>query len=430
MTTVGPVVENVLSDIIRIQSVNPPGGETAVAVYLKDLFASYGIPGEIVESAPGSGSFIASTGRGKKSLLYMAHTDVVPVTGGWDFEPFSGEIRNGYVHGRGALDCKGLVAAEACAFIRLAREPNLRGRLIFLAAADEEAGGRMGMNYIMEHCPEKVRADFSINEGAEPPAKFGGVITHSLSVGEKGPCWLKLTARGVSAHGSMPSLGTNAVVRMAEVVDRLAKYKPKVILTPATRRQLQAIADASGFKTRINSRNVDSFIDSQNDKNLAAYLRAITRMTVSPNVINGGVKTNIVPDSCEAQVDIRILPGQDSDYVNKELTPLLGDVEIESIQYHKASLSSPDTEFYRVTEKTLSECVGGLPVLPAITSGATDSRYLREAGMPAYGIGMMTLKYDVTMKGAVHGKNERLDIESLRLKSDFLVKLAVNYLNS
>jgi acetylornithine deacetylase/succinyl-diaminopimelate desuccinylase-like protein len=421
-------VENVLSDLIRIQSVNPPGGETAVAMYLKNLFDSYSIPNEIIEPSPGRASFIAHMGEGKKSLLFMAHTDVVPVSGGWDFSPFSGEIKDGFIHGRGALDCKGLVVAEACAVIRLAQDNKLGGKLIFAATADEETGGTLGMKYLMEHCPDKVKADFAINEGAEAPANIGGKITHSISVGEKGPFWIKLTARGVSAHGSVPSLGTNAVVKMADAVARLASYKPKIVLTPETQQQIQTIADGSGFKGKINTRNVNSFIEGLGDRSLAAYLRAITRMTVSPNVIQGGIKTNIVPDGCEAQIDVRVLPGQDKDYVLKELLPLLGDLEIEPIQYHEASLSSADTDFYRLTERTLTECLGGLPILPSITSGATDSRYMREAGIPAYGIGMMTYKFDPTMKGAVHGKNERLDVASLQFKTDFLVKLARNYL--
>ncbi len=423
-----PVPEKVLSDLIRIKSVNPPGSETAAAKYLKDLFDGYGIHSEIIESAPGRGSFVAWMGEGKKSLLLMSHIDVVPVGEGWDFEPFSGEIKDGFVHGRGALDCKGLVAAEACAFIRLAQENKLHGRLIFAAVADEETGGTMGMNYLMEHYADKLKADFAVNEGAEPPAEIGGKVTHSISVGEKGPFWMKLTTKGVSAHGSAPTLGENAVVKMAGIVSRLAKYKSKVVLTPETKEQIQTIADAMGFKAKINTRNVDNFIKTIKDKGLAAYLYAITRMTVSLNVIGGGVKVNIVPDRCEAQVDVRMLPGQDQGYVMNELLALLGDAEIEPLQYHEASLSSGDTEYYRLMSRTLKESLGGLPVIPSITAGATDSRYMRIAGIPAYGVGEMTYKFDINMKSSVHGKNEKLDIESLRFKADFLEKLANNYL--
>ncbi|RLC63246.1 MAG: peptidase M20, partial [Chloroflexi bacterium] len=200
-------VENVLADLIRIQTVNPPGGETEVARYLKRLFDQYNIPNEIIEPKPGRGSFLAYLGEGERSLLYLSHTDVVTATEGWSFAPFSGEIKEGFVHGRGALDCKGLVAAEACAMIELARKAKLGGRLVFAATADEETLGPLGMKYLIENCQEKIRVDFAINEGAEAPARIGGKTCHFLAVGEKGPVWAKLKARGSSAHGSLPMLG-------------------------------------------------------------------------------------------------------------------------------------------------------------------------------------------------------------------------------
>ncbi|MFC1978227.1 M20/M25/M40 family metallo-hydrolase, partial [Chloroflexota bacterium] len=134
-------IESLLSKLIQIQSVNPPGGETEVARYLKHLFDEYQVPNEIIESTPGRGSFLAYLGEGEKSLLYLSHTDVVPASEGWSFNPFSGEISDGFIHGRGALDCKGLVAAEAFAVLQLASSTKLEGRLIFAATADEEAGG-------------------------------------------------------------------------------------------------------------------------------------------------------------------------------------------------------------------------------------------------------------------------------------------------
>ncbi|MDD5289158.1 MAG: M20/M25/M40 family metallo-hydrolase [Dehalococcoidales bacterium] len=226
-----PAVENILSDLIKIQSVNPPGGETAVAQYLKRLFDRHHIPSEIIEPEPGRGSFIACLGEGERKLLYLSHTDVVPASEGWDFPPFSGDIKDGFVHGRGAIDCKGMVAAEACAVIRLSQTTKLKGKLIFAATADEEVGGALGAGILAEKYPDKIRADFVINEGAEP-LSMNGKTHHSLSVGEKGPAWMKLTAAGISSHGSVPVPGQNAVVKMAKVINGLADYKPRVILTP------------------------------------------------------------------------------------------------------------------------------------------------------------------------------------------------------
>ena len=422
------IVENVLADLIRIQTVNPPGGEIEVARYLKRLFDQYHIPNEIIEPSPGRGSFLAYLGEGERSLLYLSHTDVVTATEGWSFAPFSGEIKDGFVHGRGALDCKGLVAAEACAVIELARKAKLKGRLIFAAAADEETFGPLGMKYLIENCRDKIRADFAINEGGEAPVRIGGKTLHFLSVGEKGPVWTKLRARGSSVHGSLPMLGDNAVVKMAEVIKSLADYQPRVVLTPEVKRLVQAIAELEGFGDEISEGNVDQVIQRVKDKNFAGYLTAITRMTVSTNFVHGGVKTNIVPDNCEADVDIRVLPGQDKDYVVKEIGQITGDIEMEINQYTTPTFSTSDSESYRLIADTLKEFVGDALVLPAISSGGTDSRLLREAGIPSYGIGMITLNLDPAMRQSVHGRDEKIDIESLRLKSDFLVKLARRYL--
>ena len=423
-----PEVENILSDLVRIQSVNPPGGEIGVAQYLKRLFDNFDIPNEIIEPETGRASFIANLGEGERKLLYLSHADVVPSSDGWDFPPFSGEIKNGFVYGRGAIDCKGLVAIEASAVIQLAQTVQLNGKLIFAATADEEVGGAMGAGILSAKYPEKIMADFAINEGDEPLVVKGRTY-HCLSIGEKGPAWMKLTARGVSSHGSVPMLEHNAVVKMARVINGLARYRPHTVLTEETQRLLQTIALLDGINDVITEDNVDEVLEKFSDKAILPYLSAITRMTISPDVIQGGVKTNIVPDSCEAQVDIRILPGQSWEYVINELKEILGDVKVEQIQYHMPSFSSADCKYYGLVEETLKEFVGDAPILQTICTGATDSRYLREMGIPSYGISAMTLNVDKALSDSVHGKNEKIDIASLHLKTDFLVKLAKKYLS-
>ncbi len=421
-------VENILSDLIRIQTVNPPGGETAVAKYLKNLFDQYKIPNEIIEPAPGRGNFLAYLGKGEKSLLYLSHTDVVPVTEGWSFAPFSGEIKNGFVHGRGALDCKGLVAAEAYAMIELARNTNLKGRLIYAATACEEMGGVWGVKYLVDNCKDKVTADFVINEGAEPPAIIGGKTCHFIGVGEKGYIWVDLKARGTSRHASLPMLGDNAVVKMAGVVKSLADYQPRIVLIPAVKKLIEAVAGLEGIDGAVTEKNVDRTIRRLKDREFSGYLAAITRMTVSPDVIRGGAKRNVVPDNCELEVDVRVLPGQDKDYVSHELAPLIANVEMQITRYDLPTVSSSESEYYRLAADTLKELVGGAPVLPSVSSGGTDSKHLRPEGLPCYGIGMMTLNLDNTMRQSVHGRDEKIDVDSLRLKTDFLVKLARTYL--
>lgn len=422
-------VEDVLADLIRIQTVNPPGGgETDVARYLKRLFDQYEIPNEIIEPSPGRGSFLAYLGRGERSLLYLSHTDVVPATEGWSFAPFSGEIKDGFVLGRGAIDCKGLVAAEACAVIALARERKLRGRLIFAATADEEILGPLGVKYILENCKDKIKADFAINEGGEVPVRMSGRTCHFLAVGEKGPLWTKLSAAGSSCHGSLPMLGDNAVLKMAEVIKSLSNYKPRIVLIPEVKRLIQALADLEGFGSEIKEGNLDLFIQGVEDKQLATYLTVLTRMTVSPNVIHGGAKINIVPDFCEAEVDIRLLPGQDKDYAVEELSRIISNVEMKVTHFSAPNISTSDSEYYRLIHNTLKEFLSDAEVLPLICPGGTDSRLLREVGIPSYGIGMITLNLDPTMSRSVHGKDEKIDTASLRLRTDFLTRLARKYL--
>ena len=422
-------VEHILSDLIRIESVNPPGGELAVAQYLKNLFDEYHIENEILESKLGRGNFIARLGTGKKSLLYSGHIDVVPAGEGWSFSPFSGEIKDGFVFGRGALDCKGLVAAEVCAIINLAESGSLNGRLIFAATADEEAGSVNGMEWLVANYPEKVRADFSMNEGAEAPAKIGKKVVHSLVVGEKGPAWMKLKSKGVAGHGSVPNNAQNAVVKMSKVLSAMADYKPEIILTPESRFYLETIFGLCGIDEHFDESNVDKLINKVPDKTLATYMRTITRMTISPNMVNGGLKTNIIPAACEAQVDIRVLPGQNGNYIRREFGKLLEEIEITPIQYQDASYSSADTEYYRLVRDTLQEFIGDGVIVPTICTGATDSRFLRSAGMLAYGTGVMTLNLDKEMDASVHGVNEKVDVASLKLKTKFFETLARRYLS-
>ncbi|MGB9904073.1 MAG: M20 family metallopeptidase, partial [Desulfotomaculales bacterium] len=225
--------EEILAGLIRINTVNPPGNETAAARYLKEIFDAAGIPGEIIEAEKGRGNFLARLGKGERKLLFLSHTDVVPAGENWDFDPFGGEIKDGVVCGRGALDCKGLAAAEAFAVLRLAREEApLSGTLIFAATADEEKGGAGGVKYLLTSCPEKLRADFAVNEGAEEPVCLNGRTVNFIQTGEKGTAWSTLRAKGRACHGSVPTLGDNAVLKMARALAALGQYRPRVHLIP------------------------------------------------------------------------------------------------------------------------------------------------------------------------------------------------------
>jgi len=425
--------EKMLSDLIRINSTNPPGNETEVARYLQELFEEAGVGSEIIEPEPGRGSFVARIGAGSKKLLFISHSDVVPVGDGWDFDPFSGELKNGIVYGRGALDCKDLMAAQATAALQLIEEKiPLRGELIIAATADEEKGGALGAGYLTEKRPEILTADFAVNEGAEQPIVINGKMVYFLQVGEKGIAWCTLKAHGTAGHGSVPTMADNAVVKMARAVSRLHNYRAEVVLTPEVEMLLRKLAGYCGIDVAsLGPDEVDALLEVLPlEKAFVESLRAMTRMTVSPNIISGGSKTNIVPDYCEAEIDIRVLPGQDCEYVEKELRLIIGkEIEILFNEYQAPTFSSAKSPFYKLLEEVTMDLAGSDAVcLPVISTGSTDSKYLRTAGVPAYGIGHMAKGFDQQARISVHGKNERTDVDSLKLKTAFFKELARRYL--
>jgi len=385
--------EKILSDLIRIDSTNPPGNETAVALYLKDLFHQAGVEGEVIEPEEGRGSFVIRIGAGPKKVLYLSHSDVVPAGDGWDFEPFSGEIKDGVVYGRGALDCKDLMAAQVSAALELLEEKApLNGELIIAATADEEKGGHLGVSYLLEHHPDKIKADFAVNEGADQPVQKNGKIIYFLQVGEKGTAWCTLRARGKSGHGSIPTLADNAVVKLSRAVTRLHNYWPETVLIPEVEKLLNDLAQLFGLdKNLVRASEIDNLLaEMPLEKSFVEALRAMTRMTVSPNIIKGGTKTNIVPDYCEASVDIRIMPGQDCEYVEAQLRPIIGkDVEIEFSEYQPPKFTSFEEPAYRLMEKITLEMAGLMP--SACRSFRRDQLILSIYGPPGYRLSVLAI---------------------------------------
>ncbi len=412
--------EGILSDLVRIKSVNPPGGELEVAEYLKDLFDREGIESKIIHISPGRGNFLAHLGEGEKKLLYLSHTDVVPGGGGWEFDPFSGRIKGGFVWGRGAIDCKGLVACEAYALLKLKKE-RLKGRLTFAATCDEEGEGK-GIKHLIQNYPDEIGVDLVINEGAEGPLRIGPNTVYLMQAGEKGVLRAYFHAHGLSAHGSIPALGENAITKMARALEELAKYKPEVILSPEVEEMFWEL-----LGTKVTPQNLDCVVDSIEDKKLREYLRAVTRMTVSVNTIQGGVKVNMVPDFCSSEVDIRVMPGQDEEYVKEELEKAVGEnIQVEIGSFFPSSLSPFRSPYTELIQRTLREVARDDAVMsPVISSAATDSRFLRRMGIPCYGIDIL----EPSISNLIHAPNERMDIKSLRVRTDFLIRLAQNYLS-
>jgi len=240
--------------------------------------------------------------------------------------------------------------------------------------------------------------------------------------------WSKLSTRGVSCHGSIPTLGDNAVAKMCRVLNRLSEFRPEIKIIPEIKELIRFLAEKLGWG-EVDEGNLDGFLDRYPDRPFAEGLRSVTRMTVSPNVIQGGTRVNVVPDSCEARLDIRVLPGQDREYILDRLGPLLGtEAGIDIPEFTPPSFSPTDSPHFRLIVRTIREVVGEVRCFPCISAGATDSRYLRLKGIPSYGPGVAAPDVDPEIKKSYHARNERIDIKSLRIKAEFLKRLALNYL--
>jgi acetylornithine deacetylase/succinyl-diaminopimelate desuccinylase-like protein len=423
-------VVEILQDLIHIETVNPPGNEGKAAQYLKTLFEKEGIENQLI-GEKGRENFVASIGSGEKGILFLSHTDVVPVSEeSWDCPPFSGVIKDGYIWGRGALDCKDLVAAQAYAVMRIKREGlPLKGRLIFAAVADEEKGGTYGAKLLTEQYKNLIHADFAINEGAGEFIDVNGQKLCLLQTGEKGPAWSLLKASGVAGHGSRPTLADNAVLKITKAVNNLGEYTPEITLIPEVKMLIETYFMLKGDPVKVTPGNVDDLLNTIPDTFFAEGLRSITRMTVSPNVVKGGTKVNIVPDTAEAEIDIRTLPGQDTEYIKNELEPLLGECTLDIVHHRPANFSPSDNQYYTLIEKTVKNVVKNSVCTPYVLSGATDSYYLRKIGIDSYGVSLLSPEFPANILKTVHGANERIDPKSMDIKQEFLYQLAVTYLS-
>ncbi len=430
--------------LVRLPTINtgvmPTGDETPAAALLHDKLAAEGIASEILESAPNRGNLVCRLGgsAGSPRLLYLSHTDVVPVEdeAAWTHPPFGAEIHEGRIYGRGANDMKNTVAAEAMALIILKRAGvPLRGDLIFAAGADEESGGQWGFAWLAEHHPDKLRADFGLNEG-------GGALVHAadgrmaylVNTGEKGRLEIVITVKGRGYHASQPWRADNAVYKAQEVVRRIAAYEPERHVDPGL---IGPLADLYGVGETITAENVDRIAAELEAKNpnWGSSLKAMTRMTLVASMINAGVKSNSVAESCTITCDVRTLPHQDEEYVRGQLAGLLDDLEGISfaINYTAVPSASPyddEGEAFAARVRAATRAALGrddLAFVPGLTVGFTDSRLVRHLCPVIYGFLPSHPDADPS-KGGAHNINESTDIASLILSTKMLVTLAYDLL--
>ncbi|HEY6379168.1 MAG TPA: M20/M25/M40 family metallo-hydrolase [Candidatus Dormibacteraeota bacterium] len=431
-----------LQQLIRNACVNdgtPESGQEVRNVdVLRDLLTLPGVELQAFEPLPGRSSLVArieGSDPAAPALLLVGHTDVVPANpDGWQRDPHGGELVDGVVWGRGAVDMLNLTTTMALATRNLAHSGwRPRGTLVYLAVADEEAGGGHGAEWLLDNAAGAVHADYVVTESGGIPVPTPAGPRLWITVGEKGICWTRLTFHGTPGHGSRPLLTDNALVKAAEAVRRLSEYRPAAQISEVWRRWVDGMAfDADMAAALVDPARIWEAIDRL-PLFMARLVHANTHTTVAPTVAHGGTKTNVIPDRVVLELDIRLLPGQSSDDMRRIVADALGElaagVDIEVLHTAQATVSPLDTPLWDALEAAARRLDPEARCMPSLTTGGTDARFFRDRGIPAYGFGLFSRQMSLQQYSTMfHGNDERIDQESLRLSVELWEAVARNLL--
>ncbi|MFL6415954.1 MAG: M20/M25/M40 family metallo-hydrolase [Bryobacteraceae bacterium] len=427
--------ERYFTDLIRIDTSNPPGDETKAAKYIRDVLDHNGIPAQLVGADPSRLSLIARLkgNSSKRPILIMGHTDVVPVQREkWSEDPFGAKSVEGYIWGRGTIDDKDLVVGGLMTMLLLKRSGvQLDRDVIYVAESGEEGGGgatgltsggepTYGIQYIIRNNWPDIDAEYCLTEGGSFSSIGGKVLYQKVEVVEKVGRGMKLVARGTAGHGSMPR-EDNAVVHLAGAVSRIGQWQPPMHFTDVTRTYFERLAQVAPAEEAAQYK---ALFDSARTGEVQEYFRkndievnSLLRTSISPNIINGGFKSNVIPSEATATLDIRAVPGEDMSKFKELMTQVINDpaVTIETSSNFQAPgppPSSMDTELYRTLESVGVRLFPGTVMLPAMVTGGTDMRGLRLKGMHCYGIGAELPREDAVTH-AMHSDNERIKVSAL-----------------
>lgn len=414
-----------LADYIRIDTTNPPGGEEAGAIFLREALKREGISAEMHDAGDGRVSISARLGAtrsaGKKPIVLLSHIDVVPAEREhWKVDPFSGVLSEGALWGRGALDMKGMAIMELLAMAILKRQgAELDRDIVFVAVADEEEGGHKGIHHLRRARPDLLQADYVFNEGAYGFSQFLGkkVTLFGLGPSEKSPCWVKLVARGRPGHGSVPH-ADNALVRLVRALSRVEACERRARLTAPVEAMIRTLKQRGLVPAEIDPYD-QATLEAVGA--MDAHLGAITHDTVCLTSVRAGGKHNVIPGIAEATLDCRILPDTDPDAFVRELAAVIDDpgVEIVRVLSHDSGSSSLDTPVSRAVAAAVHAKYGedGI-VVPMLSPGFTDSHAYRAAGAAAYGFVPALLTSEEL--ATIHGHNERISVDNLVLGTEIL----------
>ncbi len=408
-----------LSDLIKIDTQDPPGNETKVAHYIEGVLKSEGIESELLEPVPNRASIVARLkGSGKKRpLLLMGHEDVVPVDRDhWTIEPFAAIERDGLIYGRGASDDKAMVAANLEVFLLLKRQKIPLDRdVIFLSEASEEMSSTAGMATIVEKYWDKIDCEFALNEGGGSLVENGKVKYFGVATAEKLPRGARLEATGSSGHGSVPRVD-NAVIHLAAAVAKAGTWDTPARLNETTQAFFERLAAISPPQEAASYRNILDAKVQEEMKHKKPQYYSMVRTSVVPTILKAGYKSNVIPPTAEATLDIRALPDEDLAKFREMLSALINDPQVKVIAEDTQFSMPPSapsklgTEMFSALERAQKEVSPEAITLPIMTTGATDSSFLRAKAVQAYGIGLP--KTDAENRG-VHGNDESIEVNQL-----------------
>jgi len=412
---------SLMREYLRLDTSNPPGNELRAVQFFHGLFDQAGISNTLYPYVPERANIYAVIkGDGTlRPLVLLNHMDVVRAdVRGWRLPPFSGDVLNGEMYGRGAQDMKDEGLLQAMVMLIAARQHlPLKRDLIFLATADEEVNGT-GSAWMLEQHPELLRdAEFLITEGGANLTAPGRKPTYAVGVGEKTPFWLRLTATGRGGHGSIP-IPDSAPDRLVNALARVVAWQPPLRLLPAVEQYFRAVAPLEPEPRASQFRNIRKALENRAFTSSISRNEAynfLLRDTLSLTVLEGGSQTNVIPDSADAELDVRLLPGEEPQAFLSQLRAVLADASIRITplgRFRPANSSPTDTSLYRLIERVLHEYDPQAIVAPALGSGYTESQLYRSLGVNCYGFNTLVVTPEVA--ATQHAANERVPVEQLR----------------
>jgi acetylornithine deacetylase/succinyl-diaminopimelate desuccinylase-like protein len=436
----GAEAQELLARLVRFNTVNPPGNERAAQEYLAEHLQTAGFDCELLGAEPERPNLLARlrpadgppaqqpAGAGP-TLCMLGHVDTVLADPQeWTHDPWSGDLADGCLWGRGALDMKSQVAAEVAAAASLARSGwrPARGELLIASVVDEETGGSLGAGWLTRTHPQKVRCDLLVNEGGGEVFEYAGRRYYGVCCAEKGVFRFTLSTDGVAGHASMPGMGENALLKMAPVLERLAARQPDYELTDEPRAMLRGIGedpdDAAGSIARMRAA----------EPLLATMFEPMLGVTFTPTRITASEKVNVIPSRAELKVDCRVPPGLGEQEVRRGVAQVLGEdgFRIQFTERVVGNRSPMDSALMQTIVDWIGERDPAATVVPVILPGFTDSRHFREAFPECVAYGFFPQRHQTMLQTAplVHAADERIDVRDIAFATEFYIALATRVL--